>query len=396
MLDFARQFHALRKEILSAIETVCDSQSFILGPVVSDFEHAAARACDVPFAVGCSSGTEALWLALAACGVGDSADALRAVQPQSVITSPFTFFATASSILRAGAKPVFCDIDPRTFNLNPAALAERLRSSGERGSTPAAAPIKALLAVHLYGQCVDMDAFTRLRNELPGLVLIEDAAQAFGAEWNGSPAGFLGDAAAFSFYPTKNLSAFGDAGLVTTPREDVAVRLRSLRAHGMTRRYHHDEVGWNSRMDAIQAAVLSVKLKYLPEWNQRRRDLAVRYDELFRDAAIAAPAGSTSPADGVVLPWTDPRATHVFHQYVIRAERRDALREHLSALGIGSEVYYPVPLHLQAALRDLGYKPGDFPETERAAAEVLALPIFPELRDDEQQSVVEAIREFYR
>jgi dTDP-4-amino-4,6-dideoxygalactose transaminase len=394
MLDFARQFHGLREEILRAIETVCDSQSFILGPAVNEFENAAARACAVPYALGCSSGTEALWLALAACGIGDSAGAIRSEEHGLVLTTPFTFFATASSILRAGAKPVFCDIDPRTFNMSPAAVEDLVR-------TPQSGVLRAILVVHLYGQCADMDALTQLRDEFPELVLIEDAAQAFGAVWTSAdrqsrPAGSMGDAAAFSFYPTKNLSAFGDAGLVTTNQETIATRLRSLRAHGMTRRYYHDEVGWNSRMDAIQAAVLSVKLKYLPAWNQRRRELAARYDELFRQAGIAAPAASTSPAEGVVLPWTDPRATHVFHQYVIRAERRDALREHLSSLGIASEVYYPVPLHLQEALREFGYKAGDFPETERAAAEVLALPIFPELRDDEQQSVVAAIRDFYR
>ena len=379
MLDFSRQFTGLREEILEAIAFVCDSQKFILGPQVASFEAAAAQACAVPFAIGCASGTDALWLALAGAGIGDSANATPATQPDAVITSPFSFFASASSILRAGARPLFADIDPRTFNLAPAAVAGVLAS-------PEGATVKGILPVHLYGQCADMDAFTALQRAHPGLALIEDAAQAFGATWNGRPAGSLGDAAAFSFYPTKNLSAFGDAGLVTTAHADLSQRSRSLHAHGMTRRYFHDEVGWNSRLDTIQAAVLEIKLRHLPLWNQQRRDLAIRYGELFHAAGLA---------DRIILPWTDPRAGHVFHQYVIRAPRRDALRAHLAAHEIGSEVYYPVPLHLQAALKDLGYQPGDFPESERAAAEVLALPIYPELRGDEQDIVVQAIRSFY-
>jgi dTDP-4-amino-4,6-dideoxygalactose transaminase len=389
MLDFSRQFGPLRAEILEAIAQVCDSQSFILGPRVAAFEAAAAAACNARYGIGCASGSDALWLALAAAGIGDSACATRAVgPPDAVITTPFSFFASASCILRAGARPLFADIDPRTFNLSPNAVAEllRLRVGGN---------VKAILPVHLYGQCADFDAFNALRQGRPDLLLIEDAAQAFGAAWNGRPAGSLGDAAAFSFYPTKNLAAFGDAGLVTTSSPELERRARSLRTHGMPRRYFHDEVGWNSRMDAIQAAVLEVKLRYVDEGNRQRRDRAARYDELFRAAGLAAASASASTKDGVVLPFADPRATHVFHQYVIRVPRRDALREALAARGIGSEIYYPVPLHLQAALKGLGYKPGDFPEAERAAAEVLALPMYPELRDDEQQTVVEAIRTFY-
>jgi dTDP-4-amino-4,6-dideoxygalactose transaminase len=393
MFDFSRQFGPLRQEILDAIAQVCDSQIFILGPRVAAFESAAAAACASSFAIGCASGTDALWLALAAAGIGDSASSTRGgTAPYAVITTPFTFFASASSILRAGARPVFADIDPITFNLSPDAVAELLRS-------PAGRDINAILPVHLYGQCADWDAFAAVARDRPGLLLIEDAAQAFGATWNGRPAGSLGAAATFSFYPTKNLAAFGDAGLLTTSSPQLAAHARSLRAHGMTRRYYHDEVGWNSRLDAIQAAVLEVKLRYLPEWNQLRRDRAARYDELFRAAGLAtAPATSSTGAstqDGIVLPFTDPRATHVFHQYVIRAPRRDGLRDHLTAHGIGSEIYYPVPLHLQAAFKDLGYKPGDFPHAERASAEVLALPIYPELRDGEQQTVVDAIRSFY-
>jgi len=390
MLDFSRQFTVLREEIMDAIAAVCESQSLILGPRVAAFETAAASACASAFAIGCASGTDALWLALAAAGIGDSSSSARAACPApAVITTPFSFFATASSILRSGARPVFADIDPRSFNLSPESVAEVLRKPGGE-------QVKAVLAVHLYGQCADWDGLEALKHDNPGLLLLEDAAQAFGAAWEspsrqGRPAGSLGLAAAFSFYPTKNLAAFGDAGLVTTSSQDLAGRARSLRAHGMTRRYYHDEVGWNSRLDAIQAAVLAVKLRYLPEWNRQRRTRAARYDELFRAASLAA----HSTQEGIVLPYTDPRATPVFHQYVIRAPRRDALRGALAAKHIGSEIYYPVPLHLQAALKDLGYKPGDFPHAERAAAEVLALPLYPELREDEQQTVVEAIRTFY-
>jgi dTDP-4-amino-4,6-dideoxygalactose transaminase len=223
------------------------------------------------------------------------------------------------------------------------------------------------------------------------LLLVEDAAQAFGASWDGIPAGALGDAAAFSFYPTKNLSAMGDAGLVTTLSAAIDDHARVLRAHGMRRRYYHDEVGWNSRLDSLQAAILEVKLRYLPQWNQQRRDLAAHYDQLFRDAGIAGP----TIAEGVVLPFSDPRATHVFHQYVIRAPRRNELREYLTDRQIGSEIYYPLPLHEQTSLASLGYKRGDFPISEAAAAEVLALPMYPELREDEQQTVVETIVAFY-
>jgi len=385
MLDFSRQFALLRQEILDAIAMVCDSQHFILGPQVAAFEAAAATACNARYGIGCASGTDALWLALAAVGIGDSSASNRTnAKSDAVITSPFSFFATASAILRAGARPVFVDIDPRTFNLSPGSVAEILNS-------PEAKSVKAILPVHLYGQCADWDGFAALQREHPGLLLIEDAAQAFGAKWNGIPAGSLGDAAAFSFYPTKNLAAMGDGGLVTTSNPEIDRRARSLRAHGMTRRYYHDEVGANSRLDEIQAAVLNVKLRYLDEWNQQRREHAARYDQLFREAGLVAESAS----EGVVLPFTDPRATHVFHQYVILAPRRDALRDHLTAQQIGSEIYYPVPIHLQAALKDLGYKPGDFPHAERAAAEVLALPLYAELRDDEQQTVVNAIRSFY-
>jgi dTDP-4-amino-4,6-dideoxygalactose transaminase len=374
MLDFARQFASIRRELLDAIEAVCTSQRFILGPQVDSFERAAAQACDVPHAVGCASGTDAIWLALAAANIGPG---------DAVITTPFSFFASVSAILRCGAQPLLADVDPATFNLSATAVDEVLHSaSGKK--------VKAILPVHLYGQCADWDALTRLKQQ-HNLVLIEDAAQAFGATWNGIPAGALGDAAAFSFYPTKNLSAMGDAGLVTTPSAAIDDHARVLRAHGMRRRYYHDEIGWNSRLDSIQAAILEVKLRYLPQWNQQRRDHAVRYDQLFREARLTA----SSTAEGIVLPFTDPRAGHIFHQYVIRAPRRDALRQYLTDRQIGSEIYYPVPLHLQTSLTSLGYKQGDFPVSETAAHEVIALPMYPELRDDEQQTVVETIASFY-
>ena len=394
MLDFARQFAKLRDELMPVIEVVCASQRFILGPQVESFEAAAAHACHIPHGIGCASGTDALWLALAAAGIGNPSG--QAQPGCGVVTSPFSFFASASSILRAGARPLFADIDPLTFNLSPHAVRELTRN-------PSMSPFQAILPVHLYGQCADWDAFESLAQDTPGLILIEDAAQAFGAAWTSPdgtlrPAGSLGHAAAFSFYPTKNLAAMGDAGLVTTPSAELAARAQSLRAHGMTRRYFHDEVGWNSRLDTLQAAVLEIKLKYLPQGNARRRELAARYNQLFLAAGIGvltSPEHPATIADGVVLPYTHPRALHAFHQYVIRTPRRDELRAHLTALGIGSEIYYPLPLHLQAALADLGYRRGDFPESERAAAEVLALPMYPELREDEQDTVVAAIGAFY-
>jgi dTDP-4-amino-4,6-dideoxygalactose transaminase len=374
MLDFSRQYASIRQELLDAMEAVCASQRFILGPQVASFEQAAATACGTPHAVGCASGTDAIWLALAAANIGPG---------DAVVTTPFSFFASVSAILRCGAQPLLADIDPATFNLSAAATEKVIRS--HPGSK-----LKAILPVHLYGQCADWNKFTVLKQNYD-LLLVEDAAQAFGATWNGIPAGALGDAAAFSFYPTKNLSAMGDAGLVTTLSEAIDDHARVLRAHGMRRRYYHDEIGWNSRLDSLQAAILEVKLRYLPQWNQQRRDLAARYDQLFRDAGIA---GSTI-AEGVVLPFTDPGATHIFHQYVIRAPRRDELREYLTDRQIGSEIYYPLPLHEQTSLAHLGYKHGDFPISEAAAREVLALPMYPELREDEQETVVETIVSFY-
>ena len=373
MLDFSREFAVIREEVIAAITEVCESQRFILGPEVARFEQAAAAACEVEFAAGCASGTDALWLAMAALEIGPG---------DTVITTPFSFFASVSSILRAGATPLLADIDECTFNLSPHAVAELLGTASGK--------VAAVMPVHLYGQCAKMDEFTTLATK-HGFRLIEDAAQAFGARWNGVAAGGLGDAAAFSFYPTKNLSAFGDAGMMTTRDAHTDERARMLRAHGMRQRYFHDEVGWNSRLDTLQAAVLEVKLKRVAAGNQRRRELAAIYDQQFRSAGLTG----KSTVEGIVLPFTDPRAEHVFHQYVIRAPRRDELRAFLTEHKIGTEVYYPLPLHLQESLNSLGYKRGDFPVSERAAEEVLALPIYPELREDEVETVVEAIRRFY-
>ncbi|MGA8939593.1 MAG: DegT/DnrJ/EryC1/StrS family aminotransferase [Acidobacteriaceae bacterium] len=371
MLDFRREFAEIREEVLSAIAAVCDSQRFILGPEVARFEESAADACGVSFGVGCASGTDALWLAMAALKIGSG---------DVVVTTPFSFFATVSSILRVGAKPVLADIDSRTFNLSPECV----------GAVVAKEPAVGVMPVHLYGQCADMKGFAGLTSGL-GMKMIEDAAQAFGASWEGVKAGGLGDAAAFSFYPTKNLAAFGDAGMVTTRDAVTAERAKMLRAHGMRQRYYHDEVGWNSRLDTLQAAVLEVKLRRVEAGNVRRRELAELYNQRFTAAGLTG----KSTVEGVVLPFTDPRAVHVYHQYVIRAPRRDALREYLTGLSIGSEVYYPQSLHLQKSLQYLGYKKGDFPVSERASEEVLALPMFPELRVEEVESVVEAIRRFY-
>lgn len=371
MLDLERQYQPIREELLEALARVLDTRQFILGDAVSGFERAAAEQLGVKHAIGCSSGTDALWLAMAAAGIG---------QGDKVVTTPFSFFASVSAILRAGATPVLADIDPATFNLSPAAVTQVLAS--ERG-----AGVRAILPVHLFGQC----SFSGSGPE-HGLTIIEDAAQAWGAEWEGRKAGGLGAAAAFSFYPTKNLSAAGDAGMVTTNSAEVAERAGMLRQHGMRRRYHHDELGWNTRMDGFQGAILTVKLKYIGPWNLARRTAAARYDALFRAAGLAE--AGPYPLRGVVLPREVSGARHVWHQYVIRTPRRDALREFLNSRRIGSEIYYPVPLHRQEALRGLGYREGDFPEAERAAREVLALPMFPELREEEQQAVVEAVAEF--
>ena len=376
MLDLSRQYEQIRSEMLSAVGQVCESQHYILGPEVEELEREIAEYCGAGYGVGCASGTEALWLALVAAGV----------QPGDwVITTPFSFFASSSAIVRAGARPVFVDIDPQTFNLDPTQVADLLCSPDRR--------IRAVLPVHLYGQCAEMDALQSLCDK-HGLALIEDAAQAIGASYGDSArnrrAGAMGTAAAFSFYPTKNLSAAGDAGLATTNDAKIAEHMRQLRNHGSPRRYVHTEFGWNGRLDAMQAAVLRVKLRRVDSWNAARRERAALYDRLFAESGVS---GKKAP---VQLPFRSGHCFHVFHQYVIRAEKRDDLRAFLTSRAIGSEVYYPVPLHLQECFAFLGHRAGDFPESERAAEEVLALPMFAELTEEEQRRVVGAIAEFYR
>jgi dTDP-4-amino-4,6-dideoxygalactose transaminase len=375
MLDLSRQYASIREEILAAVTRACDSQRYILGDETVAFEREFATLCGSADAVGCASGTDGLWLALAAAGIGPG---------DSVITTPFSFFATASSILRAGAKPVFVDVAPETLNLAPAKLEERLKSAPQG--------VRAVMPVHLYGQCADMDSLDRLAAEFK-LHMVEDAAQAVGATWNGRRAGSLGLAAAFSFYPTKNLSAFGDAGAVTTNDARLAERMRSLRNHGGKQRYYHDEVGANSRLDAIQAAVLRVKMPHLPKWNDARRERARTYGRLLTSAGLTKTGADSTPP--VVLLKTLPGAHHIYHQYVIRVRDRDKLRTFLGEHGVSSEIYYPIPLHLQKCFAYLGYTPGDLPEAERAALDVLALPMFAELEEDEQRHVVDTIAEFY-
>jgi dTDP-4-amino-4,6-dideoxygalactose transaminase len=325
----------------------------------------------------------------------------------SVITTPFSFFASASAIVRAGATPVFVDVDPGTLNLDAALVERQLRDWKLRAGQRAAeneGNIRAILPVHLYGQCADMDALERVvkdyvqdraRENSSEIAIVEDAAQAIGAEWNGRGAGSLGVTAAFSFYPTKNLSAYGEAGIVTTSRPEMAEHMRQLRNHGSPRRYYHHEFGWNGRMDAIQAAVLRVKMTRIAGWNEMRRQHAATYDRLFANSGLMASEKKNESSSPVRLLARSPQARHIFHQYVIRAQRRDELRKFLAERRIGSQIYYPLPLHLQPVFSYLGLKAGDLPVSEQAAREVLALPMFPELTEAEIGWVVEKIADFY-
>jgi len=376
MLDLKRQYASIKDDVAAAVERVLTTQYFIGGPELDAFERESAAYLGVRASLGCASGTDALWLALAAAGV----------QPgDRVITSAFTFFASASSITRCGAVPVFADVDPATLNIDPSAVEKLLASQ----------PVRAVMPVHLYGQCADMDAFASLAKQ-HDFAVIEDAAQAFGASWRGKRAGSLGRAGAFSFYPTKNLSAYGDGGAVSTDDEELAAHVRRLRNHGSRQRYYHEEIGWNSRLDALQAAVLHIKLQHIDRWNQQRREIAAKYDALLRNAGLVKTGALTVDAHAPIgLLQTRPEAFHIYHQYVVRAFRRDELRAFLTERGIGTEIYYPVPLHLQQSFAELGYNPGDLPVSEAAARDALALPIFPELRDDELQRVVAAITEFF-
>jgi dTDP-4-amino-4,6-dideoxygalactose transaminase len=366
LLDLSAQYRPLRDEILGTIARVCDSQRFIMGPEVERLEREVAALLQVPHAIGVSSGTDALLMALMALDIGPG---------DEVITSTFSFFATAGSIVRLGATPVLVDIDAATFNIDPAAVTAAI--------TPRT---KAMIPVHLFGQAADLRPL-QATAEAAGIPLIEDAAQAIGAIYQGRPVGSIGVMGCFSFFPSKNLGAFGDAGLVTTTSDVLGHRLRLLRNHGMEPRYFHHIVGGNFRLDALQAAVLRVKLPHLPAWSAARQRNARRYRALF-DEAVLTPI--------VQLPTEAPDRTHIYNQFVIQVPDRDALRQHLDRLGIGTEIYYPVPFHLQPCFARVGYGKGAFPVAETAAARVLALPIYGELTEAQQAEVVDAIRTFYQ
>jgi dTDP-4-amino-4,6-dideoxygalactose transaminase len=361
LLDLQGQYGPLREQLLAAIARVCDSQRFIGGPEVDGFEHEAAAYLGVPHAVGLSSGTDALLVALMALGIGPG---------DEVITPAFSFFATAGCVSRLGATPKFVDIDPLTYNIDARAAAAAISSR-----------TRAMIPVHLYGQSADMDPLLDAAGRR-GVAVIEDAAQAIGATYKGRRAGSMGRAGCFSFFPSKNLGAFGDAGLLTTDDETLAHEARLLRNHGAEPKYFHKRIGGNFRLDALQAAVLRVKLPHLDGWTARRRENADRYDRLF---------GESAAADRITLPARNPDCHHIFNQYIVRVPARDAVRARLTAAGTGSEIYYPVPFHLQECFAPLGYRKGDFPAAEAAAAETLALPIYSELTDAQQREVVAAV-----
>ena len=365
LIDLKTQFTLLRGQVLAAVEGVIDSQQFVLGAEVKSLEEEIARYSGTRHAIGCASGSDALLLALMA---------LDTKAGDEVITTPFTFFATGGAIARLGAQPVFVDIDPRTYNMDPARV--------ETAITPRT---HAIMPVHLYGQCADMEPLIAIsrRRHVP---IIEDAAQAIGAEDRGRRAGSMGLLGCFSFYPTKNLGGAGDGGMIVTNDDALAERLRALRVHGGLTEYLHKEVGINSRLDALQAAVLRIKLPYLDQWSNDRRKKADRYNELFSEASLTYE---------VITPFIRSDGRHIFHQYVVRvAGHRDALMAHLGQRGIGTKIYYPVPLHQQECFRYLGYKVGDFPESERAAQETFALPVYPELTDEKQRYVVASFASF--
>ena len=363
ILDLTRYDADLKRDVARAVEEVFLTGRFVLGPANEAFEKALAGTLGVRHAVGVSSGTDALLVALMALGVGPG---------DEVVTSPFSFFASAGVVARLNARPVFVDIEPGTFNMDASRL--------EAALTPRT---KAIQPVHLYGQSADMNPILAIAARR-GIPVLEDACQAIGATYEGRAAGTLGTMGAFSFYPTKNLGAAGDAGAVATDDDAMALSLRSLRLHGSTATYFHDRVGGNFRLDALQAAVLNAKLPHLAGWNERRRGIAARYAELLADAVRA---------ERIVLPAEVPGRRHVYHQYVVRVADRDGVRRRLAERGVASAVFYPVPLHLQTCFAPLGGCAGDFPEAERAAKEVLALPVFPELTDAEVERVAQAVLE---
>ena len=372
LLDLRAQYASIREQVAEAIDRVLASQYFILGPEVEALEHEVAEYSQCQFGVGVSSGTDALLVALMAIGVkpGDE-----------VITTPYTFFATVGSIARLGARPVFVDIDPITYNIDSEGL--------ETAITPRT---RAIIPVHLYGQMADMDPIMEVAAR-HDLMVIEDAAQAIGAEYHGRRAGSIGHLGCFSFFPSKNLGGFGDGGMVTSNDAELADRVRLLRSHGARPKYYHKVVGGNFRLDAIQAAVLRVKLRHLDGWTQGRQRNADTYRRLFSEAGLAV-ASLDEGQSGVVLPTDVGYGRHIYNQFVIRTGRRDALRAHLKDLQIGTAIYYPVPLHLQECFADLGYTEGDFPVSEVAAAQTLALPIYPELTEEMLRRVVEGVAAF--
>lgn len=368
MLDLGAQYKAIGSEIENAIKAVLESQQFIMGPEVRELERELASYCGTEYAVGCASGSDALLLALMACGVGTD---------DEVITTPFSFFATAGSIVRLGAKPVFVDIHPETFNID-----ERMIESAVTKRT------RAIMPVHLFGQCAEMQVIKEVA-ERYGLSVIEDAAQAIGAQYGGKRAGGLGAVGAFSFYPSKNLGGMGDGGAMTTNDGDLAERLRSLRSHGAKKKYFHDEVGINSRLDSLQAAILRVKFKYLDEWARKRRENAARYGKLFMEAGLVQD-------EMICLPQEAGAVSHVYNQYVIRAKKRDELKKYLAEQGIGTEIYYPLPLHRQVCFRDLGVGLNSLPKSDAASEEALAIPVHPEMDEIGQEYVVSKIASFYK
>jgi len=371
--DLKPQSLSLREEIQSAINEVFETQQFIMGPQVQALEEMVARYCEAPYAIGVASGSDALFLSLMALGIGPG---------DEVIIPPFTFFATAGSVSRIGAIPVFVDIDPETYNMDPSKIEEKITNR-----------TKAIMPVHLFGQCADMDPILRIAKSKQ-IYVIEDAAQALGSEYQptaqskGQKAGQMGDLGCFSFYPTKNLGAFGDAGMVVANDPAVAEKVRLLRVHGSQPKYYHKWIGINSRLDTIQAAILLVKFKYLEKWTEARQGLAQRYEKLFQDLL--------SFVTGIKLPVIQYANRHIFNQYVIRVPKRDQLRKFLSEEGIGTDIYYPLPLHLQECFSFLKHRKGDFPVSEKAAEETLALPIFPELTEDQQEWVIDRIKAFYK
>ncbi len=374
LLDLKAHHQPLHQEIMAALEQTFLSQAFILGPDVSKLEERVATYCQTKYGIGVSSGTDALLIALMALGIGPG---------DEVITTPYSFFATAGAVVRLGAKPVLVDIDPVTYNLNPTKIHSALTSKS-----------KVIIPVHLYGQCADMAPIMDIAKR-HNLSVIEDAAQAIGSEYrDGRRAGSIGTIGCLSFFPSKNLGCLGDGGMAVTNDSELAERMQVLRVHGSKPKYYHKRIGGNFRLDTIQAAVLNVKLNYLDGWTKRRQENATRYETLFKQSNLMQTGKVKLPEP--VYRNSGAKHYHIYNQFVLRVEQRDALMTHLKQKGIGAEIYYPVPFHLQECFHYLGYREGDFPESERAAKETVAIPIYPELTATQQTEVVEAITAFYR